>query len=223
MTKSKIRNVEQIDSPREKLMKYSADKLTNAELLAILLRTGTQERNVLMVARDVLKKFKGVSLSSASVAQLRELHGVGEVKALELVACFELGRRFLKDKITELVLSPLQVWQNLTELRANKKEHFVVFFLNTQNQIIQKEIVSIGTLNTSLVHPREVFEPAIRYLASHIVVAHNHPSGSLVPSDEDLSVTKRLASAGRLLGIELLDHVIVTATQYLSFKDRNLL
>lgn len=223
MTKSKIRNIEQINSPREKLVKYGADKLSNEELLAILLRTGTKEKNVLAVAHDVLKKFKGTSLSNAAVSQLQELHGVGEIKALEIVACFELGRRLLKDKMAELVLSPRQVWENLAGERASKKEHFVVFFLNTQNQVIQKEIVSIGTLNASLIHPREVFEPAIKHLASHIIVAHNHPSGSLEASNEDLAVTKRLSDAGRLLGIQLLDHVIVTGTGYCSLKDQNLL
>lgn len=223
MGKSKIRNVEPVNSPREKLVKYGVGKLSNEELLAILLRTGTKEKNVLIVARDILKKFKGVSLPNASLLQLQELHGVGEIKALEILACFELGRRLLRDKVAELILSPRQVWESLADVRASKKEHFVVFFLNTQNEVVQREVVSIGTLNASLIHPREVFEPAIKHVASHIIVAHNHPSGSLEPSEEDLAVTKRLGDAGKLLGIQLLDHVIVTATSYISLKEQNLL
>lgn len=223
MQKSTIKNVERIEQPREKLLKYGVDKLTEAELLAILLRTGKKGKNVLQVASAMLKKFPGVSLSNASIENLRKIDGVGEVKALEIVACFELGRRLLKDKQAGLVLAPRAVAEKMSDERTSKKEHFVVFFLDTQNQVIRKELVSIGTLNASIIHPREVFEPAIKFLASHIIVAHNHPSGSLEPSDEDLSVTKRLKEAGQLLGIQLLDHVIVTATGYSSLKEQNLL
>lgn len=223
MPKPIIKNLDRIEQPREKLLKYGVEKLGEAELLAILLRTGTEGKNVLVLARELLKKFPGTSLATASVENLQKVKGVGEVKALEIVACLELGRRLLKDKQTELVLSPRAVAEQMSAERISKKEHFVVFFLDTQNQIVRKELVSIGTLNASLIHPREVFEPAIRYVASHIIVAHNHPSGSLEPSDEDLSVTKRLVDAGRLLGIQLLDHVIVTPTGYISLKEQNLL
>ena len=139
------------------------------------------------------------------------------------MAVFELGRRLLQDKQAALILSPREVWEQLKDIRTNKKEHFVVFFLNTQNQEIVRETVSVGTLNASLIHPREVFEPAVKHLAAHVILAHNHPSGSLDPSEEDLSVTKRLVDSGRLLGIEVLDHIIVTASGYTSFKEKNLL
>lgn len=223
MPKAKIKNLERIEQPREKLLKYGVEKLADAELLAILLRTGLAGKNVLEVAKSVTNKFPGVGLSNATISQLTKIKGVGEVKALELVACFELGRRLLKDKQVELVLSPRAVWERMEDLRTSKKEHFVVFFLDTQNQLIQREVVSIGTLNASLIHPREVFEPAIKHLVSHIIVAHNHPAGSLEPSEEDLVVTRRLRDAGLLLGIQLLDHVIVTPTGYASLKEQNLL
>lgn len=223
MSKTKIKNLERVEQPREKLLKYGAEKLTEEELLAILLRTGLAGKNVLEVAKSVTKRFPGVGLASATVSELTAVMGVGEVKALELVACFELGRRLLKDKQVALVLSPRAVWERMEDLRASKKEHFVVFYLDTQNQLILRDIVSIGTLNASLVHPREVFEPAIKHSVSHIIVAHNHPAGSLEPSEEDVQVTRRLRDAGVLLGIQLLDHVIVTPTGYVSLKEQNLL
>jgi DNA repair protein RadC len=221
MHKTYIRNLEKIEQPREKLLKYGVDKLTDAEILAIVLRTGKQGRNVVEVAKKILREFAGTQLAQASVAELMRMDGVGQVKALEVVACFELGRRLLKDKQVELVLNARQVWDKMEDVRASKKEHFVMFFMNTQNELIQRELISVGTLNASLIHPREVFEPAIRHVASHIIVAHNHPSGGLEPSSEDLVVTRRLREAGILLGIQLVDHVIVTATAHHSLKEHN--
>ena len=218
-----IKNYHKIEQPRERLVKYGAEKLSSAELLAIILRTGPRGSNVIKVAESALLKYKGASLANAGFMDLRKIKGIGPVKAGELLACFELGRRMLKDKVTTLILSPREVWEQLKYIRESKKEHFVVFFLDTQNQEIKREVISVGTLNSSLIHPREVFEPAIKNLSSHIIIAHNHPSGSLEPSGEDIVVTKRLSDAGRLLGIEILDHVVVTAKGYGSFKEKNLI
>ncbi len=218
-----IKNIHKIEQPRERLEKYGAGKLSDAELFAILLRTGPKGTGVLELSKKILKQFNGNKLAFASFGELKNIHGIGPAKACEIVACFELGRRLLKDKIAALILSPREVWEELKDLRDSKKEHFMVFFLDTQNQEIKREVISIGTLNASLIHPREVFEPAIKHLASHIIIAHNHPSGSLEASDEDLAVTKRLVDAGRLLGIEVLDHIIITKTGYISLKEKNLL
>jgi len=218
-----IKNYHKIEQPRERLVKYGPEKLSSAELLAIILRTGLKGSNVIKLAESALLKYKGASLANVGFADLRKVKGIGPVKAGELIACFELGRRFLKDKAAALILSPREVWEELKDIRDNKKEHFVIFFLDTQNQEIKREIISVGILNSSLIHPREVFEPAIKNLASHIIIAHNHPSGSLEPSNEDIAVTKRLADAGSLLGIEILDHVIVTKTSYVSFKEQSLI
>lgn len=144
-------------------------------------------------------------------------------KASQIVACFELGKRFLKGKAAALILSPREVWDEMKEIRNNKKEHFVVFFLDVRNQVIQKEIISIGTLNTSLVHPREVFEPAIRCFAAQIIISHNHPSEDSTPSEEDILVTKKLMQAGKILDIEILDHVIVTKNDFSSMKERRVI
>jgi DNA repair protein RadC len=221
--KMPIKNYYKIEMPRERLVKYGPGKLNTSELLAIILRTGPKGSNVIKVAENALRKYQGTSLANAGFNQLEKINGIGPVKAGELIACFELGRRLLKDKPASLILSPREVWEALKDIHDSKKEHFFAFFLDTQNSQIKRELISIGTLNSSLIHPREVFEPAIKHLASHIIIAHNHPSGSLEPSDEDLAVTKRLTDAGRLLGIEVLDHVIVTGSGYASLKEKNLL
>jgi DNA repair protein RadC len=218
-----IKNLYKIEQPRERLVKYGPEKLSDSELLAIILRTGPKGVGVMELSKKILREFKQSKLANSTIEELRKIKGLGEAKACEIVALFELGRRLLKDKQAVLILSPREVWEQLKDIREHKKEHFVIFFLDTQNQEIKREIISIGTLNSSLIHPREVFEPAVKHLASHVIIAHNHPSGSLEPSEEDMLVTRRLCDAGRLLGIEAIDHVIVTKTGYFSFKERNLL
>ncbi len=219
----KIKDLPKIERPREKLEKYGPEKLSNSELLAILLGTGTKGVNVVELANKILKKFNGDKISKANVGELKNTFGLGTAKACEIVACFELGKRLLNGKKAVLLLSPQDVWNELKDIRDNKKEHFVIFFLDTRNQEIKREIISVGTLNSSLVHPREVFEPAVKHLASHVIIAHNHPSGSSDPSEEDLDITKRLVESGKLLGIEVLDHIVVTPVGYFSFKEKELL
>lgn len=219
----KIKDLPKIERPREKLEKYGPEKLSNSELLAILLGTGTKGVNVIELANKILKKFSGDKISKANVEELKNTFGLGTAKACEIVACFELGKRLLNGKKAVLLLSPQDVWNELKDIRDNKKEHFVIFFLDTRNQEIKREIISVGTLNSSLVHPREVFEPAVKHLASHVIIAHNHPSGSPDPSEEDLDITKRLVESGKLLGIEIADHVVVTPASYFSFKEKKLI
>jgi DNA repair protein RadC len=213
------------ERPRNKVALYNGtEKLDNAELLSIILRTGTPERGVLDLAGDLLRKFAntGANLSQATYTELIAC-GIGEARACEILAAFELSRRLISGKKSGIYLKPRDIWEELRDIREAKKEHFVVFYLDTRNQEIKRDIVSIGTLNYNLVHPREVFEPAVRNLAASVIVSHNHPSGCLEPSDEDLSLTKRLVQAGKLLGIELLDHVIVTKAGFMSFKEKNLI
>ena len=158
-----------------------------------------------------------------SIKELKNTFGLGSAKACEISACFELGRRLLQNKQSALILEPKDVWNELKDIRDHKKEHFVTFFLDARNQEIKREIISIGSLNANLVHPREVFEPAIRHLAAQIIIAHNHPSGDTEPSEEDLGITKRLVEASKILGIDILDHVIVAKTGHFSFKEKKLL
>ena len=214
----KIKDLQKVDRPREKLEKYGPERLSDTELLAIILRTGSEGVNVVELSSKILKKFSGVGLAKASVKELKSTFGLGVAKACEIVASFELGRRLLQNKKSVLLLSPQDVWDQLKDIRDNKKEHFVIFFLDARNQEIKREIISVGSLNANLVHPREVFEPAIRHLAAQVIIAHNHPAGDPEPSQEDSEITKQLVEAGKLLGIDVKDHVIVSKTNFFSFK-----
>ena len=219
----KIKDLPKAERPREKLEKYGPEKLSSSELLAILLRTGGKGKNVVELASGILKKFGKAGLVHASVKELKDTFGLGSAKACEIVACFELSKRFLKNKKAELYLSPQDIWEELKDLRNHKKEHLVIFYLDVRNQEVKREIISVGTLSSHLIHPREVFEPAVQNLASHLIIAHNHPAGNLSPSREDVEITKQLVEAGRILGIELIDHVIVGKEGFFSFKQQKLI
>lgn len=156
----KIKDLPKIERPREKLERYGPERLSNSELLAILLGSGQKGINVVELSKRILNKFNRDGLSRANVKELKNAFGLGSAKACEIVACFELGRRLLQNKRFSLILSPKDVWQELKDIRDNKKEHFVIFFLDARNQEIKREIISVGSLNANLVHPREVFEPA---------------------------------------------------------------
>ena len=205
----KLKSLPKVDLPREKLEKYGPGKLSDAELLAILLRTGTKDLNVLKLSQKILQKFANEKFINISIGELKTIHGLGLAKACEIVACFELGKRMLKGKKSSILLSPKDVWERMEDIRGSKKEHFVVFYLDSRNQEIQREIISVGTLNESLVHPREVFEGAIKHNAAGIILAHNHPSGDVEPSEADIEITKKLIHAGKILDIKVLNHVIV--------------
>ncbi|MCK4386845.1 MAG: DNA repair protein RadC [Candidatus Pacebacteria bacterium] len=220
---SLIKDIPKIERPREKLCKYGSGKLSDAELLAILLRTGAKELNVLDLAKKILRKFKDEKISETNIKELEKIHGLGTAKACEIVACFELGRRKLKGKKTSILLSPKNVWDRMADIRVSKKEHFVVFYLDSRNQEIEREIISIGTLTESLVHPREVFESAVVNKTVSIIIAHNHPSGDTEPSEADIEITKKLTKAGKILGIKIVDHIIVTKDKWRSFQEENLL
>jgi DNA repair protein RadC len=220
-----IRDLPRIERPREKLLKYGPERLSDVELVAIILRTGRKGESVIGVAKKLLKIAVLDKLPGLSCDDLCKISGIGSVKACELLAAIELGKRLFQNKKITIaqLLSPKDVFENLKDIRESKKEHFVVFFLDSRNQQIHREIISIGTINASLVHPREVFEPAVKYLAVQVILVHNHPSGDLEPSEEDLSVNKRLVEAGKLLGIEVLDHIIVGKDSFSSFKEKGLL
>ncbi len=222
-TKKRIKELPKIERPREKLIQYGPEKLSNSELLAILLRSGTKEENVVELANKILKRFSANELPNLTFNDLKDYPGLGSAKACEIVACFELGKRLLKDKKSQIYLKPNEIWEELKDLRDHKKEHFVIFYLDSRNQEIKREIISVGSLNANLVHPREVFEPAVRNLAAQIILAHNHPSGDPEPSEDDLEITKRLVESGKILGIEVVDHIIIAKTGFISFKERNLL
>lgn len=211
------------DRPREKLIKYGPNKLSNHELLAIILGSGRKGKNVLELAKEVLRKINKEELLTTDVLTLKKQAGIGLVKACQLISCFELGKRFLKEKKSTLIMKPEDIWREMKEIRGNKKEYLVIFYLDVRNQVIRKEIISIGSLNSSFIHPREVFEPAVSHLAAQIIISHNHPSGDPSPSEEDIEVTKRLIQVGEILGIEIIDHVIVTEKEFFSMKEKKII
>jgi len=186
--------------------------------LAILLRTGREGKSVLEVADEILKKHKMKRLVGLGFDELAKIKGIGPAKACQILAAFELAKRALavEDNNLPAINSAKDAVAHLQELRTAKKEHFVVLYLNARNQLVHKETISIGTLNANLVHPREVFFPAIEHLAASIIVAHNHPSGGAEPSEADIMLTGRLKDAGKLLGIEIADHLIITSNDYKS-------
>jgi len=219
----KIKDLPKIERPREKLIQYGPGRLSNSELLAILLRSGKKGENAVDLANKILKRYKTENLSNLTYDELKEYPGLGPAKACEIIACFELGKRLLKGKASGFFLKPEDVCKELKDICGHKKEHFIIFFLDSRNQEIKREVISVGSLNANLVHPREVFEPAIKNLAAQVILAHNHPSDDPEPSEDDLTLNKRLVEAGKILGIEVIDHIIVSKSGYFSFKERALL
>jgi len=215
---NKIKNLHPIEKPLEKLLRYGAEKLSMVELLAVIFRTGIKNKGVLELAEEVSRIFDIKNLKSMSFEKLRSIKGIGKVKLGQVLALIEIAKR-LNNSQEIYIQSPEDVFRLMSNYLNSKKEHFVAFYLNTRLSLIKQELISIGILNASMVHPREVFEPAIRYLASSIIVAHNHPSGSLEPSNADIEVSLKLRESGKILGIELVDHIIVSKNGWYSFKD----
>lgn len=222
---SKIKDLPKHEQPREKLIEKGVENLRDSELMAVLLRTGIEGKNVLKVSEEILSKFPKKKLLALDFEKLSKIKGIGEGKACLLLAAFELTKRALdvEDNNLPTINNAKDAVAQLQELRTVKKEHFVVLYLNARNQLIYKETISIGTLNASLVHPREVFKPAIEYLSASIIIAHNHPSGETEASEDDLKLTKRLADAGKILGIEVVDHIIVAKDKFMSFKKKEII
>jgi DNA repair protein RadC len=219
-----IRDVPEEERPRERMKIYGAENLTNTELLAILLRTGVKGQSVIHLADYILHKAGSLkNLLEMDLEELKSIKGVGEAKAIQVKAGLELGRRLSRRSLLDKyqIRSPKDAADYMMDsLRYLHQEHFVCLFLNTKNQVIGQETIFIGTLNSSIVHPREVFREGIRRSAASIILLHNHPSGDPTPSKEDLEVTKRLVESGRLLGIEVLDHLIIGDGTFVSLKEK---
>lgn len=222
-----LREIPQEERPRERMQNYGAQALSNAELLAILLRTGTIKESAVGLAQRLLVEAGGLrGLVDMRTEQLTKVKGIGSAKALQIQAGIELGRRLARTSKPEpfTIRSPQDVSRLLAEeLRYLQKEHFVCLFLNTKNHVIGQETLSIGSLNASIVHPREVFLAAIKRSSASIVCVHNHPSGDPTPSPEDIEITRRLAEAGAVIGIEVLDHVIIGDRTSVSLKEQGLM
>ena len=209
----KLRDLPREEKPREKLLRYGPDVLEAHELLAIILGTGTKKEEVLAMTRRILKEYGEKTIAhERNVTRLMEDLDVPKAKACQIVACFEIGRRFFAQSNSRsiTVRTPQQVYEYLHDMARLPKEHLRGLYLNSRYQLIHDEVISIGSATANIVHPREVFRPAIEFSASAVILAHNHPSGEVTPSDADITITKQLQEAGALVGIELLDHIVVT-------------
>jgi DNA repair protein RadC len=214
----KLRDLPADEKPREKLIKYGPQTLSFAELIAIVLNVGTKKEEVLTMSRRLLKEYgNSAVVYQKDPKKIQEMLGIPLVKSCQLVACFELGRRFFKNEegrkpIT--IRTASQVNDYLKDMRDLPKEHLRGLYLDNHYRLIHDEVISIGSLTSNIIHPREVFRPALEYGASAVILAHNHPSGVAKASDADITITRQIVEAGKILGIGLLDHVIVTKTKF---------
>jgi DNA repair protein RadC len=222
-----VRDLPRPERPRERLQKFGAEALSAQELLALIIGRGIPKKSVMNIAQELLVKFGNVkAISQATIEELSQIKGIGLAKAAQIKACFELGRREelepeLKNfdiKDPEAVIKAIRA-----SIKDKAKEHFKLILLNPRNKIIGISTISVGTLNASLVHPREVFKDAIMHSAASVVLAHNHPSGDPEPSEDDLKITKKLVDSGKILGIEVLDHIVIGKNIFCSFKERGLI
>jgi DNA repair protein RadC len=218
-----VRDLPQEERPRERLQRLGAESLSAQELLAVVLGRGIASESVVVTAQRLLDKFKTIrGIAEASIEELRQVRGVGPAKACQIRAAFELGNRWSakpESAQNPSVSSPEDIYNELKgRARGKKKEYFWAVLLDTRNKIIKSLEISIGSLDTSIVHPRELFKEAISASASSIIVAHNHPSGNPQASQDDIKLTKRLKESGDIIGIEIVDHVILGEERFLSMK-----
>jgi DNA repair protein RadC len=218
------------ERPREKLAKSGAESLSDAELLALVLRTGdaTSGRSAIDLGRDLIATFGGLrALGQATLSEICKVKGTGPAKASSIQAALQLGKRLASDRLqigNDRFTSPAQIYEHYRHtLRDRRKEYFIVLLLDGKNRILREVQVSEGSLNQSIVHPREVFNQAVRDSSAALILIHNHPSGDPAPSREDREITRRLKECGDLLGIRILDHIIIGDSSYLSFVEQGLL
>ncbi len=221
----RIHDFDPENRPRERFLLSGAASLSPAELLAIILRTGTKNLNIVDICNEIIARFTLEKLSNVTIKELQEVKGIGKAKAMQIVAVFELNKRLHYSRNQN---KKIQAASDIFEYMAGRvpdetKEHLFVLHLNTKNQIIKTELVSVGTLNAALIHPREVFKAAIKESSHAIILVHNHPSGDTEPSNADKQVTELLKKASSVIQIDLLDHIIIGKTGWFSFRESGLL
>lgn len=221
---SQFKNFSQESMPRERLENYGSKSLSNHELVAILLRTGTKGKNVLELALQLLGSFDNLNaLRYVTLEELLLIPGIGKAKAIELLAAVELGTRVSRSSQIKVGTVISSQWIGeflLEEIGGLLQENVVAIYLNTKNEIIKKETIFIGTLNSSVAHPREIFKLGVRCSAARVIIGHNHPSGNPEPSEADYQFTNRIIQAGEIVGIELLDHIVVGENSYISLREQ---
>ncbi|MGS0971918.1 MAG: RadC family protein [Candidatus Izemoplasmataceae bacterium] len=222
-----IKEIPNHERPRERFMQEGAEALLTYELIAIILRTGSREDSVLELSKKILYQAKSLkALSVLEIEDLTKVKGIGPSKAIQLLAAFELGRRMHSENYQKRlkVHNPESIFLYLKDkLELKTQENLIGLFLNTKGELIKKETIFVGSLNTSVIHPREIFKEAVKVSAASIVIAHNHPSGDPSPSSQDIEITKRLHQNGLMMDIEVLDHIIVGQNKYFSFKEHGML
>lgn len=222
-----IKDIKEEERPRERLVNYGVSALSNEELLAILLKTGTKDRSVKIVASEILNLVDNINeLKDMSINRLLSIKGIGKVKAIEIISCIELGKRIYTEvkNIKNKLSTPNDIYLSNKHLFIDmKQECFYCLYLNNKNEFIERRLLFMGTVNKSVVHPREVFKYAYLSSASSIVCMHNHPSGDVSPSRDDIMFTKALVEVGALQGIPVLDHIIVGNDNYYSFSDNGMI
>jgi DNA repair protein RadC len=222
-----VRDLPRQERPRERLQKFGPEALSAQELLALVIGRGIPKKSVMSIAQELLVRFGNVrAISQATIEELSQIRGIGLAKAAQIKACFELGKREeLEPELKNFnIKDPESVVRAIrASIKDKAKEHFKLILLNPRNKIIGISTISIGTLNASLVHPREVFKDAIMHSAASVVLAHNHPSGDPEPSEDDLTITKRLIEAGKILGIEVLDHIIIAKNGFKSLANEGMI
>ncbi len=224
--KIRMKDIPPQERPRERIINHGVESLSNAELLSAVLGFGSRDESVLHLSNKLLVEYTLGKLSRASVNELKKIFGISDAKACRIIAAMELGRRaaFEKEKNARFIEGPDDVAKMLMpRMRNLKQEFFRGLYLNSKKRVIKDGIISIGGLNTNNAHPREVFGPALRESAAALILVHNHPSGDPTPSKRDVEVTRRLLRAGKMLGIDLLDHVIIGKNEYASFKEAGLI
>jgi DNA repair protein RadC len=225
---SKVKDLPIDDRPREKLLLRGPQNLTDAELLAILLRTGTKGKSVISMAQEIINRETNLAqLAVKSSSDLIKTSGIGKDKAAALIAAFEISRRILSQTkwySSQKITSPSDVAEIFIPLlRDEVKEHFIVVCLSSANKIIRYEKISTGNLNSSVVHPREIFKVAIENNSASIILIHNHPSENPEPSNEDIAITKKLLESGKIMDIPIFDHIIIAGNTYTSFVEKRLI
>lgn len=212
--------------PRERLMEKGVEALSDAELLALILRTGTRSENVVEMSQNMLNQADLPSLSRSSLATLSKFKGIGVVKASQLIACFEISRRLLsapRQSRKKIDSAEDVAAEYMPRLLFLKKENFIAIYLDARRKILREVVLSVGDIDTALISPRDVFHNALLEGASAIILVHNHPSGDSSPSEEDIAVTQELCAAGKLLGVQILDHIVIGDKNYSSMRDLNLI
>lgn len=222
-----IKEIPVNERPRERFMKVKSDAMQTHELIAIILRTGSRNESVIDLSKRVLYKYSSLKeLSQATIKDLTTIKGIGISKAIELKASFELGKRVFQEPFKEntKLITPESIYLYLKDhLEMKMQEHFIALYLNTKGELIKKETLFIGSLNSSLVHPREIFKHAVLHSAAAIIIVHNHPSGDPTPSKNDIDVTKIIEQNSTLMDIQLMDHIIIGRNRYFSFKEKGII